>query len=162
MRAITLWQPWASLIAAGGKKYETRSWETNYRGPIAIHASKKTVSSILDEIFGWKASDERKAFVQKVREITRIGVIYDLPRGAVIATAKLIGCYEIKACTSTCGPGYGYVNIPEKIISPNSDEYLFGGWTPGRFAWEFSGVTILPEPIPAKGRQGLWTLSEAI
>lgn len=41
MKAITLWQPWASLIAIGAKKYETRSWKTNYRGPIAIHAAKK-------------------------------------------------------------------------------------------------------------------------
>lgn len=41
MQAITLHQPWASLIAAGKKQYETRSWSTNYRGPIAIHAGKK-------------------------------------------------------------------------------------------------------------------------
>ena len=41
MKAITLWQPWASLIACGAKKYETRSWATRYRGPIAIHAAKK-------------------------------------------------------------------------------------------------------------------------
>jgi hypothetical protein len=41
MKAITIWQPWASLIAIGAKQYETRSWETKYRGPIAIHAAKK-------------------------------------------------------------------------------------------------------------------------
>lgn len=41
MKALTLHQPWASLLAAGHKTIETRSWSTPYRGPIAIHASAK-------------------------------------------------------------------------------------------------------------------------
>ncbi len=41
MKAITIHQPWASLIVVGAKRFETRSWETKYRGPIAIHASKQ-------------------------------------------------------------------------------------------------------------------------
>lgn len=40
MRAISLWQPWASAIALGSKRIETRSWSTSYRGPLAIHAAK--------------------------------------------------------------------------------------------------------------------------
>src|SRR5574343_1234835 len=40
MKAITLHQPWATLVAIGAKRIETRSWSTNYRGPIAIHAAK--------------------------------------------------------------------------------------------------------------------------
>ena len=40
MKVITLKQPWASLIAHGYKKYEFRSWKTNYRGPVLIHAGK--------------------------------------------------------------------------------------------------------------------------
>ena len=40
-RAISLIQPWATLIVAGLKRYETRSWSTPYRGRILIHASKK-------------------------------------------------------------------------------------------------------------------------
>ena len=38
MKVITLKQPWATLIAEGIKKYEFRSWKTNYRGKILIHA----------------------------------------------------------------------------------------------------------------------------
>ena len=41
MKALTIWQPWASLIAGGAKQYETRSWATQYRGPIAIHAAAR-------------------------------------------------------------------------------------------------------------------------
>ena len=47
MKAITIWQPWASLLACGGKRFETRSWATSYRGPIAIHAAKKSVFDAL-------------------------------------------------------------------------------------------------------------------
>jgi len=36
MKAITLCQPWASAIAVGLKVYETRSWKTSYRGPLAV------------------------------------------------------------------------------------------------------------------------------
>lgn len=36
--AITIWQPWADFIVNGEKRYETRSWSTDYRGLIAIHA----------------------------------------------------------------------------------------------------------------------------
>ena len=40
MKALTLTQPWATLVAMGAKRIETRSWTTNYRGPLAIHAGK--------------------------------------------------------------------------------------------------------------------------
>ena len=45
MKALSLWQPHAQAIAAGLKPYETRHWPTRYRGPIAIHAAKRRVSS---------------------------------------------------------------------------------------------------------------------
>ena len=38
MKALTIKQPWASLIIEGYKKYEFRSWKTNYRGKVLIHA----------------------------------------------------------------------------------------------------------------------------
>ncbi|WP_309145170.1 ASCH domain-containing protein, partial [Brevibacillus sp. HB2.2] len=44
MKAITIHQSWATLIALGEKRFETRGWSTNHRGPIAIHAAKKRES----------------------------------------------------------------------------------------------------------------------
>ena len=38
MKVLTLRQPWATLVAEGIKKYEFRSWKTNYRGKVLIHA----------------------------------------------------------------------------------------------------------------------------
>lgn len=44
MKALTLWQPWATLIAIGAKSIETRSWGTSYRGPLAIHAANRDLA----------------------------------------------------------------------------------------------------------------------
>ena len=70
MKALTIWQPWASLLASGRKKYETRSWATSYRGPIAIHAAKRPVRQTIDAP----------------------GELDHLPTGAVVGTALLTRC----------------------------------------------------------------------
>lgn len=74
MKAITIKQPFASLIAAGLKAYEFRTWKTNYRGEILIHAGK---------------SVDREAMVRFQN--------YDLtyPTGCVIARAVLTDCVQV-------------------------------------------------------------------
>jgi len=73
LTVITLHQPWASLIAAGKKNYETRSWSTDYRGLIAIHAAKKL--------------HEDKSLISLL-EIPAA----EIPLGAVVAIADLTDC----------------------------------------------------------------------
>lgn len=51
MKALTIWQPWASLLACGGKRFETRSWATSYRGPIAIHAATIKIPQVFKKCF---------------------------------------------------------------------------------------------------------------
>ena len=116
MRALTLHQPFASFIARGVKKYETRSWTTKYRGPLLIHAGK---------------SKEHLSLVPYA-DIQELGV--------VVAVATLEGVY------------------PVEDISPSISwgERAIGDWSPGRYAWELKGVRRLAEPIPYRGRQGLW------
>lgn len=41
IRALSLHQPWATLIASGKKTVETRRWHTSYRGPLLICAAKR-------------------------------------------------------------------------------------------------------------------------
>ena len=50
MKVISIKEPFASLIASGVKKIETRSWKTNYRGELFIHASKIPVQTLRDNI----------------------------------------------------------------------------------------------------------------
>lgn len=73
MKCLTIRQPWAELIAAGTKRIENRTWQTNYRGPIAIHAARKPDDP------KWK--NYSQADWSRVRY---------LPRGAIIATVNLL------------------------------------------------------------------------
>jgi hypothetical protein len=50
MRALSLWQPWASYITVGMKRFETRHWSTSYRGPLAIHAAKRRLTVAEQEL----------------------------------------------------------------------------------------------------------------
>lgn len=131
MKTITILQPWASLIACGAKKIETRSWSTSHRGPLAIHAGR-TVPSM--EIFTPRV--ETALWNE------------DTPFGKVIAIAELVDCVvmtneRIAAWTDRYG----------------DDEIAFGHFEPGRYAWILARVRRI-EPVPAKGRQRLWEWEE--
>lgn len=75
MKAITLYQPYASAIAHGLKHFETRSWQTSYRGPLAIHAAKIQP--------GWCRSFES---VEAARGRLSVKMIH----GAVVCIADLV------------------------------------------------------------------------
>jgi len=169
MKAITLLQPWASLLVCEAKQYETRSWATSYRGPIAIHSAKKPVEKILDDLFprteGVTAAEMN--FVEAVRSCWEDWIdgepFHDgFPLGAIIATAELVGCHRIvryggRGLSSTSP---GWLETDDGIYEPTDQELFFGDWTPGRYAWEFANMKMLDKPIPAKGKQGLWTWEE--
>jgi len=147
MKAITIYQPWASLLACGAKKYETRSWATNYRGPIAIHAAQKSYN-LGDIDFGLV-----RGFMSAAENALGIYEANNAPLGVVVATAELVGCWRI---TASDGKRACMLHLPNGNPCVSGNELLFGDWTPGRYAWEFANMTMLPEPIPARGRQRLW------
>jgi activating signal cointegrator 1 len=128
---ITLWQPWASLIALGEKKIETRSWPVhkNYRGPLAIHASAK-VPGWARELWG------QEPFLSALKEQATV------PVGAIIAVCNLTDCVRITR---------------EYRYTLTDQELAFGDYTPGRYAWILKDVHVLKAPIQIKGRQGLWS-----
>ena len=111
-----------------------------------------------------------------------------LPLGAVVATAVITaslpivewaGCtwnklpiVEWAGCTwnkaHVCHGATGNLTHHEALLSDRldggdtehdiSDQLPYGDWTPGRWAWQLDDVDVLPEPIPATGRQGWWTV----
>lgn len=156
MKAITIWQPWASLIALGAKqiyvkKFETRSWATNYRGSIAIHAAAKNPETIFIE----------PNTMLEMQKVLNINSFEELPLGKIIAIADLVDCHKIiNVCDKVKGRAEYLVTIEQEGYLHNlwikKEELLFGDWTPGRCAWELANVQMLPQPIPAKGKQRLW------
>lgn len=130
VKAISLWEPWATAIAIGAKKIETRSWSTRYRGPLAIHAANTKDHAE----FVWTPGVAR-AFQQ--HGILKPG---DLSFGCVVATCTLAQCFRTEA-------------VRDEI----SDlERALGGYDNGRFAWVLKDVVRLPIALPAKGSQGFW------
>jgi hypothetical protein len=149
MKAITIWQPWATLIAIGAKRYETRTWDTSHRGPLAIHAAKKILldAACCDihpqtmEIGGGFVLVREKDGGYTLRTGYDIeAIVFPLPLGAVVATC------EIEAT--------GYTeNVPV-------EERILGDFSPGRFAWKLANVQPI-HPVPARGTQRLWNWDPA-
>lgn len=140
LKVITLIQPWATLIALGEKKIETRSWKTFYRGPLLIHAGKNIDKYACEEYY-IKGTLQEHGYS-----------LNNLPTGSIIAKVDLIDCIEINQGTD---PIYRRANLINgtKI---EGNEYSFGDYTPGRYAWKLDNVQILKQPIPAKGKLNLW------
>lgn len=166
MKGLSLYQPWATLVALGAKAIETRSWQTPYRGPIAIHATQAFPRDAI-------ADCHREPFkaVLKAAGIVRPA---DLPRGAIVATARLADVLPIVEvtgrmprirCIGLDDEGIARVWDPSEMgghrlhvgdIQWNEHEAAFGDYTPGRFGWLLEDVKALPTPIPCRGAQQLW------
>ncbi|KEQ25557.1 ASCH domain-containing protein [Paenibacillus tyrfis] len=142
MKAITIIQPWATLIALGEKKFETRSWRRKYRGPLAIHAGLKVDRELC----------EKEPFRSV---LAKHGYTADnLPTGAIVATCELSNCLKIDVFEGITSLYAGDSN--HEWIEIDGNELMFGWYDNGRYAWELTNVQQLPESIPAKGMQGIW------
>lgn len=133
MKAITLWQPWASLIFTGYKTFETRSWATFHQGPLAIHAAKA-----LPPNSAWPQGDFDEFLTDEFGPHWGL----ELPRGVVLGTVDLLECKAVDA------------------YDVDSIERLCGDWSAGRFAWKFTNYKKFDEPITASGHQQIWNWYE--
>lgn len=164
MKALSLTQPWASLIAIGAKCVETRSWASSYRGPIAIHAAKGFPADCRD--LCW---DEPFRHVLSGAGLVDFGAYSDLesdscerfdglPRGAIVAVGSL-------AYVFLTGDTLNYRHVSRTMRGPNGltyemtpQEIAFGNYAPGRYGWVLKNVRPLREPVPCRGALGLWNV----
>lgn len=180
MKAITLRQPFASLVAINVKTIETRSWNPRYRGPLAIHAGKAKpprdglgmVGDYWTEF--WSLDGPGDTGWQLMGPVQGPGCPHaPLPLGAVIATCTLVDVVPIVALNDPTPGGQTYLcsNMPEPDggmwpIGPGPFTHGFplgvegqrpyGDYSPGRFAWLLEDIQPLPVPVPATGKQGFW------
>lgn len=134
MKAIGLWQPWASLWLSPRKRHETRDWATSYRGQLAVHACKRFekdvddgLRAILEDEFGFYWA-------------------MDLPVGAIIGVVDLVSCIQMG------------------ITHPaDDDDRKCGNWSNERYAWaRDNDYTVFETPIQFIGRQGLFNVPDEI
>lgn len=135
MKAISILQPWATLIVLGEKRIETRSWSTSHRGPLLIQASK-SMRLILKEICG---SEPFRSILKRHRID-----INDLPTGQIIGQVEVVDC------------------LPTEKMEPSLTEYHLGDFGPKRYGFVLANATPLAVPIHCRGNLGLWDASSLI
>lgn len=134
MRVLSIKEPFASLICEGIKHIETRSWKTNYRGEIYIHASLAKVPK----------NDERINCLMKMLNDKELNM------GKIICKCKLVDCV------------YMTEEYIKDMKENNEIEYLCGHYEVGRYSWVLEDVEVLDEKFEAKGRLGIWHYNDRL
>ena len=127
MKVLSIKEPFASLIKEQKKCIETRSWKTNYRGEIYIHASLGDVK---------KERFNNKDFNKIIRDV-------NYNPGYIICKCNLVDCI------------YMTKEYIENLKKDNYQEYLCGHYEEGRYSWVLEDVEEI-NPIKAKGQLGIW------
>lgn len=155
MRGLSLTQPWASLVAIGAKQWETRSWPTQFRGQIVIHASKSYPKDC-------RELEYEEPFLSALKR--------GLPSPHMLPTGSVIGLATIENClpTSQFKPAFltsearAIVHDLRGIITISHEEYEFGDYSEGRYAFRIANVMQLRTPIPCRSALNFWPVPDAV
>lgn len=137
IKAVSLWQPWASLWLSPNKRHETRHWATPHRGKLLVHAAKKFVRNVdgdLDDILS--------------SEFGRLWGMDVLPTGAIIGMVDLLDVIPTAKVFPPNQP------VPDTEFS----DYVCGDFSEGRFGWRRGTYWVFREPVPWKGRQSIFSV----
>ena len=136
MKAITLWQPWGTLWAAGIKEVETRSWSATSRLQlpirILIHAASRAIMQ----------EEVNKIYSDLLPEFCLSLSIPSLSTGCILGAVTLTKCEYM---------------TPSLIANTSSQEKALGLWQVGRWAWYGTDFILLEKPVKSRGKQGFWT-----
>lgn len=151
MKALSILQPWASLVVTTdqntGKAYkqiETRSWNTKYRGPLLIHASiGKQYRKLPTDGPLWMNCPLR--------------IIESMPFGAIIGMVNLVDTMNTERIILPPNETKyrSIISDPWKI---SDQELAFGDYSHGRYGWLLSDPIMFKNPIPCKGSLSIWNL----
>lgn len=136
MKALSVKQPWAELIAAGIKPIETRGQRTHYRGPLAIHASQRPD---LEAARRLRPSLDERIHGVAVRCLFPLGD--PLPFGRIVAIVNLTDCRPFTAADA------------EAACTP---------WRAGAYAWDLSDARRADSVLPVSGRLGIWDCPDGL
>ncbi len=127
MKVLTIKEPFATLIKNKVKYIETRSWKTNYRGELYIHAGLSKIS---------KEVKERPGLSELYNES-------ELSYGYIICKCNLVDCV------------YMTEEFIKKTKEENLNNFIAGHYEVGRYAWLLQDIEVI-KPIEAKGQLGIW------
>lgn len=153
MKAITLWQPYASFMAIGLKQNETRSWATKFRGELAICAAKRKPELYSDGIctLAWENKHRINPEWKESEPMSKL-----FPLGVIMCVVEVYDCLSVAQIESRNRSGQ------DDQIFISDDESMLGDYSAGRFAWLTRNVRRLKEPVPVSGKQGFFNLTQDI
>jgi len=157
MKCITLHQPYASLIACGTKRCETRSWappKSMIGERIAIHAAKRIPHERPPFETGEIVGSLIKAGMYPIKSSLSIPLaLRPLPRGVVLCTAVIQGAFKINRVSRkkyAFGEGFGR----ECMVLTDK----WGDYSVGRWVWMLTHVKVLDEPVQVRGQQRIYSV----
>jgi hypothetical protein len=124
MKALTIRQPWASLVIDGHKDIENREWWTSLRGRVAIHAGKNTTKSEIREAAAtFDSALGQRHDAEKWKQFTD-----SMPMGCIVGTVEIVDCVRQSESPWFFGR-YGFVlRNPRKLTQPISINGALGFW----------------------------------
>jgi hypothetical protein len=160
-KAISLWQPHASLVIIGAKGVETRTWESPIRGRVVMHAAKTMRALDLCGLpYFWEAFDKaglwqlpeaqlanfslrqlQRCYCEDLTQKQRLEWL-PLPLGALLGVADIVKCV----------PG------PELAPTLSAQERAFGGYEEGKWGWILENVQAFDVPLPYVGEQNFFNV----
>lgn len=148
MKALTVWQPWASLIMVGAKPFEFRRWDYRARAKhlegqrIVVHAGARPVRR-----------DEILDMIERVRS----GESGLRPEIALPLTVKLLGAYKCQGVLElSAGLGTAVLGTPRPVTEIFSGAFDSDRLDHAMWGWPMEDVQPFAAPIPARGAQGFW------
>lgn len=148
LKAVTLYEPWASLMFLGAKRNETRGQRTHHRGEIAIH-SAKTDHGVSEQtgkmaIAAFKARGYEVPFAHYGKIVALVDIVDCLPSELFSKNGDKLGSLN-------------FVGHRKYILS--EEEWAFGDYSPGRFIYVTRNLRRLHHPVACKGAQPVgWTV----
>lgn len=158
LKALSLWQPWASLIVWDLKRIETRSWWTSHRGPLFIHAANRWEGDAarlcrLSRPFNWAM--DRMGYARDEHD----GRPPEMPFGAILGRVDVLDCIPTSAVEiipESTELGYR-LHDGQTVIT--SAEAAYGDFGPERYAWLLANPVRFDTPIRWSGRQQLFDVA---
>lgn len=136
IKAVSLWQPWASLVALGAKRFETRSWKLTHRGPLLICSSRYVSPELIDLA-------ESPPFAAALAGVDPFEL---LGKGLAFCQVEKIHLITPRFAG----------DVLDAMAIPRLPEMQFGDFKPGRFAWQLDGVRAIANPFNVRGSQGVF------
>jgi hypothetical protein len=141
MKVISIWNPYALLLAHGHKTIETRGWPA----PKSLIGQRIGIASTKIIRPDQRTAFEDEHFQEFYKQTGLFERLEDMPNGCLLATGLLHSCDMM---------------TEEDLDDITEEEKIYGWFEPGRYAWRMRAVEKLANPLPVRGAQGVWELDD--